>query len=101
MHAKRNFRRSRFRKTTFEIDPGMTHRKEERPPQLRRPFLFLAALLFLSAQDREEADEGLDTAVEVRDVELFVRGVEVVVGKTHAHHYGRNLQFVLEIRDDG
>jgi len=39
--------------------------------------------------------------VEVRDVELLVRGVQVIVGQAEAHHHAGNLQHVLEIGDDG
>ena len=39
----------------------------------------------LLPQDLEEADDGLDPAVEVRDVELLVGGVQVVVGEAEAH----------------
>jgi hypothetical protein len=39
--------------------------------------------------------------LEVRNVELFGGGVEVVVGEDEAHHHAGNFQHVLEARDDG
>ena len=55
----------------------------------------------LLSQLLEEAADGFDPVVEVRDVELLVGGVQVVVGKAEAHHHAGNLQHVLEVGDDG
>lgn len=43
------------------------------------------ATLFLTSQDGEEAHDRLDALVEIRNMELFVGGMNVVVGKTEAH----------------
>src|SRR5579864_175750 len=56
---------------------------------------------YLSAEFLEEAADGFDPAIEVRNVELLVGGVQVVVGQTEAHHHAWNLQHVLEVGDDG
>src|SRR5579871_1474263 len=48
----------------------------------------------------EEAADGFDPAVEVRDVELLVGSVEIIVGEAEAHHHAGNLQHVLEVRND-
>ena len=58
-----------------------------------KPGLSLTQLL------KEQADR-FNPVVEVRNMELLVRGVEVVVRKAEAHHHRRNLQHVLEIGDD-
>src|SRR3974390_732581 len=57
--------------------------------------------LFSLAEDLQKANHRLDAAIEVRDVELLVRGVQVVVGQAHAHHDAGNLQILLELGDDG
>src|SRR5271165_1150619 len=49
----------------------------------------------------KEENEGLDAAIEVGEVELFVGSVEVVVRKAKAHHDGRNLQVPLEVTNNG
>src|SRR5215471_880465 len=49
----------------------------------------------------EVPDNALDPAIEVRDVELLVGGVEVVVGQSETHHDAGNLEHVLEVGDDG
>src|SRR5579859_1174392 len=49
----------------------------------------------------KEADDRFNPAVEVRDVELLVGGVEVVVGQAEAHHDAGNFEHVLKIGDDG
>ncbi len=56
---------------------------------------------FSFSQLFEEAADGFDSPVEVWDVELFVGGVQVVVGQAEAHHYTGNFQDVLEVSDDG
>src|SRR5579863_1888212 len=56
---------------------------------------------FSSAQLFEEATDGFDPAVEVRDVKLLVGSVKIVVGEAEAHHDTGNLQHVLEVSDDG
>ena len=53
------------------------------------------------AQLFKEQTDGFDSAVKVRDVELFVGGVEVVVGQAEAHHDAGNFQHILEVGDDG
>src|ERR1022692_3483730 len=57
-------------------------------------------LLTLS-QNLEKADDGLDAAIEIRDVEFLVRGMQIVVGKTHPHPDARNVEVVLKLSDNG
>ena len=45
----------------------------------------------------EEPTDCFDSAVEIRDVELLVRGVQIVVGEAEAHHDAGNLQNILEV----
>src|ERR1700687_658346 len=66
----------------------------ERRLSLREQILVLSELL-------EEAADGFDPAVEVRDMELLVGGMQVVVGEAEAHHHTGYLQNVLESGDDG
>ncbi len=54
----------------------------------------------LFSQLLEEQTDRFDPAIEVRDVKLLVGSVQIVVGKTEAHHHGRNLQHVLEVGHD-
>src|ERR1039457_5012498 len=49
----------------------------------------------------EEADDGLDAAVEVGEVEFLVGGVEVVVGQAEAHEDGGRAERADEVADDG
>ncbi len=56
---------------------------------------------FLLAQLLEEQADRFNPAIEIWNVKLFVRGMQIVVRKTEAHHHGRNLQHVLEVGDDG
>src|SRR5258708_22044251 len=58
-------------------------------------------MTLLPDQFLEEPDDRLDPAIEIRDVELLIRSVQVVVGQAKAHHHAGNLQYVLEIGDDG
>ena len=55
----------------------------------------------LCRQAVEEVDDRLDPAIEVRDVELLVGGVQIVVGQAQAHHHRGNLQHVFEVGHDG
>src|SRR5260370_39611508 len=48
----------------------------------------------------EEANDRLNPAIEIWDVEFFVGSVEVVVGKAEAHHHAGQLEDVLEVGDD-
>src|ERR1700722_11798063 len=50
---------------------------------------------------REKADDRLDAAVEVGEVELLVGGVKIVVRQTEAHQDGGALQLADEVADDG
>src|ERR1051326_2053025 len=54
----------------------------------------------LPAQFLEEQADGLDPAVEVRNVELLVGSVQVVIRQAEAHHHRWNLQHVLKIGHD-
>src|ERR1039458_10213041 len=49
----------------------------------------------------EEADDGLDAAIEVVEVEFLVGGVEVVVGQAEAHEDGGRAERADEVADDG
>ncbi len=49
----------------------------------------------------EEAEDGFCAGVEVAEVELFVGGVEVVVGEAEAHEEGGDAEVALEVADDG
>src|ERR1019366_777022 len=51
-------------------------------------------------QNLEEADDRLDSAIEVGDVEFLIGGVQIIVGKTHTHHDAGNLQVFLELGHD-
>src|ERR1035441_8672172 len=48
----------------------------------------------------EEADDGLDAAIEVVEVEFLVGGVEVVVGQAEAHEDGGRAERADEVADD-
>src|ERR1700692_24015 len=64
------------------------------------PCLILLDSLF-SSQLLEKQTDGLDPVMEVRYVELFVGRVQVIVGKTEAHHYCGDFQSLIDIIDDG
>src|SRR5512142_1280282 len=55
----------------------------------------------LLPEDFEETADRFDAAVEVRDMKLLVGCVQIVVRQAHAHHYGRNVKHVIEIRHNG
>ena len=55
----------------------------------------LFAGLFQKTHDR------FDAQLEVFQVELFVGGVDVVVGEAEAHHHAGNAQIAVKIADDG
>src|SRR6185369_4855356 len=54
----------------------------------------------LRPEPLEEEDNGFDAPIKIGDVEFFVRRVQVVVWQAESHHYARDLQVLLEIRDD-
>ena len=54
-----------------------------------------------AAYSLEEADDRLDAAMKVVQVELLVWGVEVVVGEAEAHEDGGNAERADEVSDDG
>src|SRR5271165_908261 len=62
-----------------------------------RPSTSISLLL---AQLLKEQTDRLDPAMEVRDVELLVGCVQVVVRQAEAHHHAGNLQLILEVSDD-
>ena len=49
---------------------------------------------------RIETHDRFDSAIEVRDMELLVRSVQVVVRQAEAHHDGRYLQRLFKGRHD-
>jgi hypothetical protein len=49
----------------------------------------------------QEANQRLDAQLEVLQMELLVRGVDVVVGQTEAHHHTGRAQVTIEVADDG
>src|SRR5439155_18191912 len=53
------------------------------------------------AQQLEIPPHGLDAAVEIRQVELLVGSVEVVVRQAKAHHDYGNVQVIVEQSGDG
>ena len=55
----------------------------------------------LGFEPLEEEDDGFDAAIKIRDVELLVRRVQVIVWQAESHHYAGNLQVLLEVGDDG
>src|ERR1039458_3609879 len=57
-------------------------------------------LLTLS-QNLEKANDGLDAAIEIGDMEFLIRGVQIVVRKAHSHHDAGDFQVFLELGDDG
>ena len=77
----------------------MTYRFPKQWGQPIRPSPYFIPLLF--AELLEEAADRFDPAVEVRNMELLVGRVQVVVGQAEAHHDAGNLQHVLEVGDDG
>src|ERR1700680_3529108 len=51
----------------------------------------------LLAQFLEEQTDRFDSAMEVGDVKLLVRSVQIVIGQAETHHHAWNLQHVLKI----
>ena len=49
----------------------------------------------LSPQLLEEQADGLNPAIEVRNMELLIRRVQVAVGQAEAHHHAGDLQPIL------
>src|SRR5271157_802394 len=86
---------------------GWTRTRSERQiaklhsAEWRSPIATRRARLLPVPQYLEEPDDRLNPTIEVRDVELFVGSVQVVVGQAHAHHDAGNLQVFVELSDDG
>src|SRR5271157_142117 len=86
---------------------GWTRTRSERQiaklhsAEWRSPIATRRARLLPVPQYLEEPDDRLNPAIKVRDVELLVRRVQVVVGQAHAHHDAGNLQVLVELGDDG
>src|SRR5689334_19930918 len=57
--------------------------------------------IFLLSQLLKEPDNALNPTIEVRDMELFVGSVQVVIGQAEAHHHAGDFEHVLEIGHDG
>src|ERR1700690_2849122 len=55
---------------------------------------------FSLAQLLEEQTNRLDPAMEVRNVKLLIRSVQVVVRQAEAHHHTGDLQHILKIGHD-
>src|ERR1017187_2964457 len=55
----------------------------------------------LPGEDFQVAGDGFDAAIEVRQVELLVGGVQVVVGESEAHHDAGDAEVAVEDADDG
>ena len=55
---------------------------------------------YLPAQPLKEQANRLNPPIEIRDVKLLVRRVQVVVGKAKSHHHRGNFQHVLKIGHD-
>src|SRR5947199_6939468 len=55
----------------------------------------------LFCQLLKEADDALNSRIEIRDVEFFVGRVQVVVGQAEAHHDAGDLERLFEVGDDG
>src|SRR5882724_8845823 len=55
----------------------------------------------LTPQILKEPDDALNPTIEVRDVELLIGRVQIVVGQAKAHHHARNFEYVLEIGHNG
>ena len=55
----------------------------------------------LGPQHFQVASDGFDAAVEIRQVEFFVGGMDVVVGQTEAHQHARNPRVFVEFGDNG
>ncbi len=54
----------------------------------------------LPAEDLQVAGDGPDAAVEVWQVELLVGRVQIIVGKSEAHHHAGNSEIPVEDADD-
>src|SRR5438067_6352848 len=49
----------------------------------------------------EEANNRFNSAIKVRDVELLVRRVQIIIGEAETHHDGGYLQVLLKIPHNG
>src|ERR1700734_1131215 len=56
--------------------------------------------LLLGSQLLEKQADRLDPMREVRDMNLPVGSVQVVIGEAEAHHYARNFQSLVKVVDD-
>ncbi len=48
----------------------------------------------------QKADQRLDSELEVFEIELFVGGVDVVVGQAEAHHHAGQAEVAVKVADD-
>ena len=58
-------------------------------------------LVWHVGEELEKGFHGVDAAVEIGQVELFVGGVEVVVWQAETHEHAGDAEFALEEADDG
>ena len=67
------------------------------------PILAMTAIpaIFSLSELFEEPDNAFNPAIKIGDVELFVGGVKVVVGKAKAHHHAGDFEHALEVGDHG
>src|ERR1700690_4186102 len=56
--------------------------------------------LILPGENLQVSGDGFDAAVEVRQVELLVRRVQIVVGESEAHHDAGDAEVAVEDADD-
>ena len=80
--------------------------KRKKLEQAKGPGLWLGLQLtkesrLLLAENRQKANHRLNALVEVRNMELLIGSVDVVVGQSEAHHHRRYFQIVAELFDDG
>jgi hypothetical protein len=69
----------------FGLDGSLRLRSRRAPPSPH------SSCRLLLAQLLEEQADRFDSTIEIRNMEFFVRGVQIVVGQSEAHHHRRNL----------
>src|SRR3954468_18452547 len=62
--------------------------------------LFASSCPMLSPQLLKKSADRLNAAMKVRDVELLVGSMQIVVRQSEAHHHAGDLQHVLKVGDD-
>src|SRR6266849_3625568 len=86
------------REQNSRASPAFRRMRRVSPIVFPRSFLRQTELF---SQLLEEQTDRLNPAMEVRDVKLLVRGVQIIVRQAEAHHDAGNLQHVLEVGHDG